>query len=105
MKYCRLKNIPHPGIVVLDTPLNPYKGPISTEADKLTDEVKDAFFRYLADDTSGDQYIIMENDEPPADVRDRVTYYDFTRNPALGRYGFFPLTQNTSETTTESQTT
>ena len=91
MKYCRLKHIPHPGLVVLDTPLNPYKGPISTEADQLTDEVKGAFFRYLADDTSGDQYIIMENDEPPVDVRDRVPYYDFTRNPALGRFGFFPL--------------
>lgn len=104
MKYCRLKNIPHPGLVVLDTPLNPYKGPTSTEADMLADEVKDAFFRYLADDTSGDQYIIMENDEPPIDVRDRVTYYDFTHNPALGRFGFFPVRPNPPETTTESQT-
>jgi hypothetical protein len=94
MKYCRLKNIPHPGLVILDTPLNPYKGPISTLSDMLSDEVKDAFFRYLADDTSGDQYIIMENDEPPVDVRERVTYYDFTHNPALGRFGFFPLRPN-----------
>lgn len=103
MKYCRMKNIPHPGLVVLDTPLNPYKGPILTDADMLADEVKDAFFRYLADDTSGDQYIIMENDEPPVDVRERVTYYDFTRNPALGRFGFFPLRSDTQETATEPQ--
>ena len=102
MKYCRLKNIPHPGLVVLDSPLNPYKGPISTEEAVLTDEVKGAFFRYLVDDTSGDQYIIMENDEPPVDIRDRVTYYDFTHNPALGRFGFFPVRPNPIETTMES---
>lgn len=102
MKYCRVKNIPHPGLVVLDSPLNPYKGPISTDENILTDEVKDAFFRYLADDTSGDQYIIMENDEPPVDIRDRVTCYDFTHNPALGRFGFFPVRPNPIEAMKES---
>jgi len=27
MRYCRAKGLPHPGIVILDTPLNPFKGP------------------------------------------------------------------------------
>jgi hypothetical protein len=91
MKYCRAKGFPHPGFVVLDTPVNPYKGPTpAPAADQITDAVKAAFFRYLADDTSGDQIIIIENEAPPNDVRDRVTVHDFTRNPAVGRYGFFP---------------
>lgn len=91
MKYCRLKSIPHPGVVVLDTPVNPYKGPTPTNpADRVSDAVKTAFFEYLAADTSGDQVIVMENEEPPAAVRDRVRCVEFTRNRAVGRYGFFP---------------
>ena len=91
MKYCRSKGIPHPGFVILDTPLNPFKGPKSaTPDDKLTNEVKVAFYEYLANDTSGDQVIILENEEPPEDVRNRIAYYSFTANSALGRFGFFP---------------
>ena len=90
MRYCRQKGFPHPGFVVLDTPVNPYKGPTpSTPDDQLTDSVKAAFFRYLADDRSEDQVIIIENQNPPKDVRDRVNVVDFTHNPAVGRYGFF----------------
>jgi hypothetical protein len=92
MKYCRIKDIPHPGFVVLDTPVNPFKGPTSNNPDdSLSDDVKTAFFEYLANDTSGDQVIIMENEEPPASVRDRVNYYNFSKNETVGRYGFFPL--------------
>lgn len=91
MKYCRLKSIPHPGVVVLDTPVNPYKGPTPTNpAERVSDAVKTAFFEYLAADTSGDQVIVMENEEPPATIRDRVQCVEFTRNRGVGRYGFFP---------------
>jgi AAA domain len=92
MKYCRQKGIAHPGFVVLDTPVNPFKGPTATSPDeKLTDEVKVAFFEYLANETGGDQIIVMENEEPPASVRDKVTYYQFTKRRDYGRYGFFPV--------------
>lgn len=90
MKYCRSKSIPHPGFVVLDTPVNPYKGPSESIDSKLTEDVKSSFFKYLADDNSGDQIIVLENQDPPEDVIKRVNYYNFTRNPSLGRYGFFP---------------
>ncbi len=91
MKYCRAKGFPHPGFVVLDTPVNPYKGPTPSNAeDQITDAVKNAFFQYLADDRSGDQIIIIENEDPPGELPGHVTIYDFTRNPTVGRYGFFP---------------
>ncbi|MGL6076775.1 MAG: hypothetical protein ACRC8S_21695 [Fimbriiglobus sp.] len=91
MKFCRLKSIPHPGIVVLDTPINPFKGPAPTSpTERLPDVVREAFFEYLAADSSGDQIIVMENVEPPAAVRDRVQCVEFTRNRSVGRYGFFP---------------
>lgn len=91
MRYCRLHNIPHPGFVVLDTPLNPFKGPASSAQDDIVaDEVKLAFFRNLADD-SDDQIIILENEDAPPDVRDRVIHHRFTKNREFGRYGFFPV--------------
>ena len=91
MKYCRAQGLPHPGFVVLDTPLNPFKGPATSAQDEhLADEVKVAFFRNLADETTDDQIIVMENEDAPSDVRERVTYFRFTKNRDLGRYGFFP---------------
>lgn len=91
MKYCRLKSIPHPGIVVLDTPVNPFKGPSpTTPSEYVPDVVREAFFEYLAADSSGDQIIVMENVEPPAAVRERVHCVEFTRNRNSGRFGFFP---------------
>lgn len=90
MRYCREVGIAHPGVVVLDTPLNPLRGPDDGPEGKVNDEIKQAFFRSLAADTSGDQVIILENTEPPQEVRDRVAYHHFSANAATGRYGFFP---------------
>lgn len=89
MKYCRKKGIPHPGFVVIDTPVNPFKGPSSVN-DALNDEVKASFFAYLAADKSGDQFIVMENEEPPMKLPPQVNYYHFSKNPDVGPYGFFP---------------
>jgi AAA domain len=92
MKYCRSQGIPHPGLVVLDTPLNPFRGPTSESAnERVADEVKVAFYEYLATDITDDQVIIMENEDPPTDVATRVTCHRFTKNRTIGRYGFFPV--------------
>ena len=96
MKYCRSKGIPHPGFVVLDTPLNPYKGttpsPIGGEGDDepIPMDVKAAFWEYLANDKTDDQIIILENEGPAAEVITKMTYHRFSRDRNEGRYGFFP---------------
>ena len=91
MKYCRLKQIPHPGFVVLDTPMNPFKGPDAVDAqEKISNDVKAAFYKYLADDVSGDQILILENEEPPDEIKKRVTYTHFSGNPEVDRCGLFP---------------
>jgi hypothetical protein len=101
MKYCRLKNIPHPGFVVIDTPMNPFKGPDAANAkEKVANDVKAAFYEYLANDTSGDQVIILENEEPPEAIRDRVNYFHFSGNPEIKRSGFFPPKDDTQPVTT-----
>jgi hypothetical protein len=92
MKYCRIKGIPHPGVVVLDTPLNPFRGPDASNSDeRIADDLKTGFYEYLANDASGDQVIIMENEEPPVSVQSRVNYHHFSKNERVGRYGFFPV--------------
>jgi hypothetical protein len=94
MKYCRRENIPHPGFVLLDTPLNPFKGPDEGPSGKVNDEVKNAFYEALATDKSGDQYIILENTEPPPSVIPFIRYHHFSKNISSGRYGFFPTSNN-----------
>ena len=92
MRYCRMQDLPHPGFVVLDSPLNPYRGKsmgIDLDA-PVNEEVKAAFYEDLAADTSGDQFIVFENIPPPAHLRDQITYAHFTDNAENGRQGFFP---------------
>lgn len=50
MRYCRAKGLPHPGIVVLDTPLNPYRGADKTSTDGVNMDVQEAFYADLAAD-------------------------------------------------------
>lgn len=90
MRYCRRKGIPHPGFVILDTPLNPLRGPDEGSEGHVSDEIKNAFYRDLASNTDGEQVIILENTEPPADTLPLITYTHFTKNSSFGRYGFFP---------------
>lgn len=95
MRYCRVKKLPHPGFVILDSPLNPFRGAVATAGTDapINDEVKDAFYRDLASDTSGNQYIILENTEPPAELIPKMRYEQFTGNSKMGRSGFFPASE------------
>jgi hypothetical protein len=93
MRYCRSNGFPHPGFVVLDTPLNPFKGPEKAEGEEaVSDEVKEAFLDDLADFRDG-QIIVMENEALSESIKRRVNYHQFSANPEVGRYGFFPVTR------------
>ncbi len=91
MRYCRAKGLPHPGVVILDTPLNPYKGADKTAKEEANVEVQEAFYANLADDASGDQVIVFENTEPPQSVRAKMRYIHFSGNPANPPAGFYPV--------------
>lgn len=100
MRYCRAHMLPHPGVVVLDSPLNPFKGPDRDTEQRINQDVQDAFYANLASNNSGDQVIILENTEPPASVRSSASYVRFSGNPTTGRQGFFgPKSSKTEETT------
>lgn len=90
LEFTRLNNLPHPGFIVLDTPLLAYREPEGEEDDLSGTDVQDRFYKYLAD-RSDRQVIILENVDPPDLIRKRDQTIFFSKNPHVGRYGFFPL--------------
>jgi hypothetical protein len=90
LEHCRERNLPHPGFVVLDSPLLAYWGP-EGEADSLRgSDLKERFYDYLVDHHQNDQIIIIENEHIPAEFEKHVNNIVFTKNPTEGRYGLFP---------------
>jgi len=83
-------NLPHPGIVVLDSPLVTYKRRDTTPGEEISEDVTAAFYEALAKLPAGKQVIVLENNDPPAALHSQINYTHFSRS-ATGRYGFFPV--------------
>jgi len=91
MEYCKEKGLPHPGFVVLDSPLLAYWAPEGMEDSLEGSDLKDRFYEYLAANHSDSQVIIVENEHPPIGLQKKIGLTVFTKNPHQGRYGFFPV--------------
>lgn len=92
LRHCASKGMAHSGLVVLDSPLVAYKEPDlpGSEAARFRERgVKEAFYRSLASGLCAGQVIIIENQEPPPDVRREIVHHHFSKSDQ-GRYGFFP---------------
>ncbi len=89
MEFCRDKALPHPGFVVLDSPLLAYWAPEGKEDDLTGTDLKDRFYGYLVDNHRDSQVIIIENEHPPERLSKDIALTIFTKNPAQGRYGLF----------------
>lgn len=75
LNYCRAKGLPHPGVIVLDSPLLSYRDPHTEHGDLSADEMevkqsglKGRFYEYLIKEAESTQFIIIENDVPPFDL-------------------------------------
>jgi len=90
MQFCRDRSLPHPGFVVLDSPLLAYWKPEGDADDLRGSDLKDKFYRYLLGMSKNSQIIVIENEHPPDFVEKEAPVTVFTRNPNVGRYGFFP---------------
>ena len=90
LEYCLENDLPHPGFVVLDSPLLAYFKPEGDEDRQLQGtNLKKSFYSYLIDHHSTDsQIIIVENQHPPDSVLDGLRMTVFTGNPNEGREGF-----------------
>lgn len=91
MEFCREKGLPHPGFVVLDSPLLAYWKPEGEEDDLTGTDLDEMFYRYLLGLHKDNQVIIVENKHPPEFVAKEGHVTNFTKNPHQGRYGFFPV--------------
>lgn len=90
-QYCFNRELPHPGFVVLDSPLVTYRPPDqSAETDEEPPEdVVRAFYRDIQENFGG-QVIIMENTDPLEPLGSEAHDVPFTKRVDVGRYGFLP---------------
>ena len=91
LEFCKENLLPHPGFVVLDSPLLGYYKPEGAEDNLQGTDLKQKFYQYLIDKHSDSQVIIIENEHPPQIFDDLINLTVFTRNPQDGRYGLFPV--------------
>jgi predicted nucleic acid-binding Zn-ribbon protein len=92
MRYCLSAGTPHPGFVVIDTPLRHYRGPTDDVEDlERSRDLHVAILRSLASSPSPGQSIIMENEDPPAVIIGRAAIHEFTGSDGVGRRGFYPV--------------
>ena len=90
MVFCKEQGLPHPGFVVLDSPLLAYWKPEGQEDDLRGTDLKEMFYRHLLGMHKDNQIIVIENEHPPDFVAQQAPVTVFTKNPHHGRYGFFP---------------
>ena len=88
LRYCYRRSMPHPGVVVIDSPLVVYREP-DTDEQGFTPDLKDAFYRWLAVEFNSSQIIILENEDPPSDIQNDAQVTKFT-GTSSGRAGFIP---------------
>lgn len=88
LKSCLKGEMPHPGFVLIDSPLVVYREP-DTDEGGFSHDVKDAFYRSIAEEFRASQVIIFENEDPPSDLGADANIIRFT-GASHGRQGFIP---------------
>ena len=92
LEFCKENELAHPGFLVLDSPLLAYREPESKEDDLSGTDVQEKFYSDLAK-WDVRQIIVIENVDPPDEIRSRPTSVMFSKSLEQGRYGFFPMKQ------------
>lgn len=90
LAHCRSSHIPHPGFVILDSPLLAYREPDGKEDDLRGTDLKEQFYGYLQTLPKDRQVIVVENTDPPDAIKNLEQVEMFSKNPYSGRYGLFP---------------
>jgi hypothetical protein len=95
--YCKERNLPHPGFLVLDTPLLTYRdplhskgGPLGADEEELRESsLKDYFFEHLSRHGDSGQFLVVENIDLPKRIGEFANVETFTGDPNVGRPGLF----------------
>ncbi|AUC81207.1 AAA family ATPase [Lacinutrix sp. Bg11-31] len=73
------------GIPILDSPLVSYKKSENIGEERVSDDLAMDFYRYIATQTDLKQIIVIENEEPPIDIKENINHIKYTREN-----GFIP---------------
>jgi rubrerythrin len=87
-EYCRSRSMPHPGFVILDSPLIAYKEPMPDDEDISASDLKSRFYEHLEKFAGSQQVFVIDNTDPPSEYATKGIH--FTANEKHGRYGLFP---------------
>jgi hypothetical protein len=87
-EYCRSRSMPHPGFVILDSPLIAYKEPVPDDENISASDLKPRFYEHLEKFAGSEQVFVIDNTDPPAEYATKGNH--FTANEKYGRYGLFP---------------
>lgn len=90
LEFTKRNKLSHPGFAVLDTPLLAYREPDGDDDDLTGTDVHQRFYEQLHA-MSDRQLIVLENVDPPSSIQDDGQSAFFSKNPRVGRYGFFPI--------------
>ena len=93
--HCIENNLPHPGFLVLDTPLLTYREPLTSKHGDLSEDeqalkassLAEHFYTHLASLKELVQVIVIENSDPPQAIRQIARIEVFTGHPGEGRFG------------------
>lgn len=73
------------GVPIIDSPLVTYRKPHNEDEITITDDLAMDFYRYITSQSELNQILIIENEEPPLDIKDKVNHIKFSR-----KKGFIP---------------
>lgn len=90
LKYCIKKHLPHPGFVIVDSPLVVFKEP-EPDIKGKEKNIKYNFFNDILLEFKNEQVIIFENEDVPENLKLSMHLIEFTKNQNTGRYGFIPV--------------
>lgn len=90
LEYCKEQELPHPGFIILDTPLLAYREPESDDQALLKNGVDEKFYNYL-NGIKDRQIIIIENNDPPKNIKTQKFTRYFSKSLSQGDYGLFPI--------------
>ena len=101
LRYCLDSDLPHSGVVVIDSPLVVYRQPDAGE-EGFSSDVKLAFYYDLSQSYQDAQVIVIENDAPPDDLdtANAINLIRFT-GTNQGRRGFIPTPSQSDKVTSQ----
>lgn len=93
LDYCVAENKNFSNFVIIDSPLTTFKDKEVAESEEDLIEVDDLFFDDIRKTSLECQIIIFENKIPKS--IDGINVIEFTKSYTQGRYGFYPVEENT----------